>query len=409
MEASHAGRPAARQSHRVDALKRVLVVGGVLAVGCSDGITDSRTGPITDVECAPTAVASATVPDLSLELVESGLRRPTSLAFAPGDPRLFITEQFYGVRVVEPDGTAAAGMFIDLEGEISTEGERGVLGLAFAPDFESSRFLYLTYTDPTGDLLLTRWEVAADWSGADLQNTLLVVPQPTPLHQGGQIAFGPDGMLYVGLGDGGFPPNAQDPENLLGTLLRLDVVGQTSYRIPSDNPFVTQPGGREEVWAYGLRNPWSFSFDEPGGCLYIADVGEAHREEVNAVRSDIGGLNFGWDIMEGFDCFQDMGDDCDKDGLVLPFLDYPTGQPCGAVIGGHVYRGSEIGGLEGAYLYADLCHDWLRAFRIGEEGPVQEAEWILPDLDAPVHIARDPSGEIYILGLFGTLHRLVSP
>lgn len=390
----------------------------VTFAGCSDGITDPNDlDPVPETACASTVVASPTTPDLALERITDEVHRPTALAFAPGQSRFYVTQQFDGVRVVEPDGSVHPFMFIDKGGQVSIDIEQGVSGITFDPGFDENGFLYITFTDLAGDLKLARYQVTDDPDRAQEHSVLLTVEQPDSRHQGGEVAFGPDGMLYVGLGDGGvshdLEGHSQNTGNLLGTLLRIDVRGGGAYQVPPDNPFVGAPDAMDEIWAYGLRNPWSFSHDAVGGCLYVTDVGEALREEVNAVRNDMGGLNFGWNLMEGFNCFQPdqpdvPGQGCDTTGLVLPILDYAQPSGCQAVIGGHVYRGSEIPGLEGMYLYMDFCDNWMRGFRLENNAPVQQAEWTFPELDdRPVHIGRDPSGELYVLTWNGGLFRLV--
>jgi glucose/arabinose dehydrogenase len=241
--------------------------------------------------------------------------------------------------------------------------------------------------------------------------TILSVDQPYQDHNGGMLVFGPDRMLYIGMGDGGDigdPFNhAQRPETLLGSILRIDVDAGSPYGIPADNPFVGHPTARPETWAYGLRNPWRFSFDRQTGDLYIADVGQGEREEVNfRPASSDGGENYGWNIMEGTACY-DAPPGCPTAGLTFPVHDYGHDRGC-SVTGGYVYRGTALPNLVGRYVFADFCATWVRSFRISG-GSAQE----LGDLDDVVDIERissfgeDSQGELYVVSLRGTVYKLV--
>jgi glucose/arabinose dehydrogenase len=243
--------------------------------------------------------------------------------------------------------------------------------------------------------VVSRFVAAADGTAAG-EVRLLEVPQPFPNHKGGQLAFGPDGFLYVGLGDGGSGNdpmgNGQNLGALLGKVLRLDVSGGASapYRVPADNPFAGREGARGEIWAYGLRNPWRFSFDPATGQLWLGDVGQNEREEVNIVTR---GGNYGWGVMEGTGCLGQRA--CDREGKILPVKEYETGQNC-SITGGFVYRGSAIPALRGAYVYADYCSGRIWALRYDGSSLTADAELI----DAPLMIssfARDNAGELYVL------------
>jgi hypothetical protein len=240
--------------------------------------------------------------------------------------------------------------------------EQGLLSLAFAPDYESSGYFYVWYTDLGGGMVLSRFRVSEDPDVADpdSEEILLIVPQPFENHNGGRLQFGPDGMLYLGLGDGGgsFDPddNGQDGSTLLGKLIRIDVnpaLG-SSYASPGDNPFVGNGSVRDEIWALGLRNPWRISFDRETGDLYIADVGQNRLEEVNVQPADsTGGENYGWDIMEGSGCAAG-GDSCNQAGLTLPVAEYDHDLGC-SITGGEVYRGGAYPDMDGVYFYGDFC------------------------------------------------------
>jgi glucose/arabinose dehydrogenase len=336
-------------------------------------------------------------PGIRLERAFPGLTfaRMTGLYQAP-DGRWFVTEQRGRVFVFDDRPDAQAQLFIDMTDRVSTAGaEEGLLGLAFAPDFANSRTLYLYYSAAGGQrrTVLSRFTIGPDGGAAEFR--LLEIPQPFPNHKGGQIAFGPDGYLYVGLGDGGSGRdpmgNGQNLGVILGKILRLDVsgTGADPYRVPADNPFTGRAGARAEVWAYGFRNPWRFSFD-PQGRLWVGDVGQNAREEIDVVTR---GGNYGWGIMEGMDCLDQRP--CNREGLILPIFEYATGANC-SITGGFVYRGSGIAALRGAYVYADYCSGRIWALRYDGAAVTEQAEM----LDAPIMIsslAQDRGGELYAL------------
>jgi glucose/arabinose dehydrogenase len=300
---------------------------------------------------------------LATETVATGLTRPLYLTAPAADDRLFIVEQTGRIRIVK-NGNVLAAPFLDLSSKVSGGGEQGLLSMAFHPDYGANGLFYVNFTGDDGDTRIERYAVSAhpDIADADSAVPILSVPQPFTNHNGGHILFGPDGMLYVALGDGG---GAGDPSNngqnsgtLLGSLLRLDVDGGDPYAVPGSNPF------GNEIWAIGLRNPWRIAFDRAEGTLYIADVGQASVEEVNVVDDDESGLNYGWRIMEGSSCFGGGG--CDDAGLVLPELEYDHGEGC-SVTGGFVYRGSALPEIVGHYFYSDFCRGFLRSFRFDGE------------------------------------------
>jgi len=295
---------------------------------------------------------------------------------------------------------------LDLTGEVSLANEQGLLGLAFSPD---GRFLYVNYTDLEGDTHVT--EFAFDGSRADAgsRRDVLVVEQPFANHNGGNLAFGPDGYLYVGLGDGGGAGdpagNGQSLETLLGKMLRISPRPERGdpYGIPPDNPFVGRDGARPEIWAFGLRNPWRWSFDRETGDLWIGDVGQGAWEEIDVERAGSGGgTNFGWNVMEGSHPF--AGEP--RDDLVPPVHEYPLDGPACAVTGGYVYRGSEIPDLVGAYVFGDVCLGRLEAFVL-EGDRVHRHRELGPVVQRLSSFGEDADGELYALSLSGPVYRLV--
>jgi glucose/arabinose dehydrogenase len=350
-------------------------------------------------------------PDPAPALVEvaDGLSFPVHLTSPPGDPRLFVVEKSGTIRVIK-DGQVLQTAFLDIRDEVSGGSEQGLLSLAFHPDYASNGRFFVDYTNRAGDTRVVEYRVSADPDRADPApvQTILSVDQPFANHNGGLLVFGPDGMLYVGLGDGGSggdpQGNGQNRGVLLGKILRIDVDAGTPYAIPSDNPFVGQAGRRGEIWAWGLRNPWRFSFDRETGDLFIADVGQNDREEVNARSVDEGGVNYGWNVMEGSECFQD--DDCDRAGLTLPVVEYDHGEGC-SITGGFVYRGSALPELRGHYFFSDFCSGFVRSFRLAGGAAVEERSW--PDLEPGGSIpsfGEDADGELYLLTREGSVHKI---
>lgn len=315
-------------------------------------------------------------PRLALVPLVDGIDQPTHIANAgDGTGRLFLVEQPGRVRLFK-DGALLDVAFLDIRDRVQAGGERGLLSIAFPPSFASSRRFYVYYTDLGGDLVISRFLLTEDPDLADAASEALILRQPHPSfanHNGGQLAFGPDGYLYIGTGDGGGGgdpfENAQNPGVLLGKMLRIDVEsGVEPYAIPPDNPFVGVEGARPELWATGLRNPWRFSFDAAMGDLYIADVGQDRFEEVDGQAAAAGGgQNYGWNIMEGGHCFQPMVD-CDPTGLTLPIAEYDHSDGDCAIIGGSVYRGASDPGLQGIYFYGDLCTGRIRGLRFAGDG-----------------------------------------
>ena len=335
--------------------------------------------------------------------------RPVALVFPDdGANRGFVVEQ--PGRIVALNSENDSNTFLDIRDRVRDRGEEeGLLGLAFDPDYESNGFLYVYYTaDGPRRSVISRFSVDPGDRTADpgTETLVLEVEQPYANHNGGQIVLGPDDFLYVGLGDGGSAGdpkgNGQNPATLLGAILRLDVSSLDStgtYSIPPDNPFVGVQDARPEIWAYGLRNPWRFTFDSETGDLWAADVGQNKMEEVDLIRP---GLNYGWNIMEGDECYPRS---CDTRGLELPIAVYGRDGGC-SITGGYVYRGSRIPSLYGAYVYGDFCSGKIWAFRY--DGSRVTESILLADTKIRISsFAEDTDGELYILDLDGEIYRFV--
>jgi len=359
---------------------------------------DSSTGP-----------ANLTPPNLTLQVVSTQLTKPIFVISPPADThRLFVVEKLGQIRIIK-DGTLLPTPFLDVSGLISTGDEQGLLSMAFPPDYAATNTFYIAYTDPSNTTVVARYHASANPDVADGTGEIVIsAPHPEPSHNGGQIAFGPDHMLYISIGDGhgvtgGDPTGTgQDNTDLLGDILRIDVRGASGYVVPPDNPL--HAPDRPEIWCYGLRNPWRFSFDRATGDLYIADVGQAEHEEVDVASQASGrgrGLNFGWNIMEGSACF-DPASGCNTAGLTLPVADYthPEGT-CRAIIGGYVYRGTAIKGLAGTYFYADYCSGEVRSFRYAGGAATNVGSWPALNGGTIDSFGEDASGELYICDYAG--------
>jgi glucose/arabinose dehydrogenase len=358
--------------------------------------------------------SSEASPGLALALLASGLAYPVGIAHAgDGSGRLFIVLQ--GGKIVIYDGTQILDTpFLDLTSLVSCCGERGLLGLAFHPSYASNGFFYVNYTNTVGDTVIARYRVSANPNIADAGSAqiLLTIAQPYANHNGGQLQFGPDGYLYIAMGDGGAtgdPENrAQNLGELLGKLLRIDVDGDVPYAAPPTNPFVGRPGAQPEIWTLGLRNPWRFSFDRLTGDLFIADVGQGAREEVDVQpATSAGGENYGWRRMEGTACYNPKSA-CNDETLMLPVLEYTHDAGECSITGGYRYRGTQVAGLGGTYLYGDYCSGRIWGATQGSSG-----EWTSTQLlDTPYSIAtfgEDQDGELYMAhhaGL-GALYRII--
>lgn len=353
------------------------------------------------------------------ERVAQGLSDPVDLTAAPGDTsRIFIVEKTGTIRILR-GGQILSRPFLDIESLVSGGSEQGLLGLAFHPQYGTNRQFYVHYTDLAGDTRV--FEYLASSSDPDTASAssrqILFVDQPFSNHNGGQIAFGPnDGFLYIALGDGGDggdpQGNGQNRNTLLGKILRIDVNSGSPYAIPADNPFVGQAGSRPEIWSYGLRNPWRFSFDAANGDMHIGDVGQEEWEELDHEPAAQGGRNYGWKQMEGMHCYP-PNSSCNTTGLTLPVAEYshPTG--C-SVTGGYVYRGNLHPELQGAYFYGDYCSGLIRSFRIENGAAIDEKDWTgslrtaaggaMTGLSS---FGVDAFGELYLLRLDGEIYKFV--
>ncbi len=360
--------------------------------------------------------------ELTTVRVASGLSAPIFVISPPGDmQRVFIVEQPGRIKILQ-DGEILPVPFLDITGDVSYGGERGLLGLAFHPNYGNNGYFFVNYTNNSGNTVISRFSVTADPDVADPGSEFIVLTiwQPFGNHNGGMLAFGPnDGYLYIGMGDGGSggdPGNrSQDDGELLGKMLRIDIDGDPPYGIPDDNPFEGPGDPLDEIWAKGLRNPWRFSFDRSSGDMYIADVGQGTWEEIDfQPASSAGGENYGWRLMEGNHCYNPPSD-CDPGGLTYPIYEYSHGgNPfrC-SVTGGYVYRGAAIPDLQGIYFFADYCSDQIWSFRY--DGNVPEVTDRTNELDPGNGLSidnissfgEDGSGEIYIVDLGGEVFKIV--
>jgi glucose/arabinose dehydrogenase len=335
----------------------------------------------------------------------AGLQRPIALRNAgDGSGRLFVVEQPGRIRIFK-DVALQSTPFLDIRDRVrDSANEQGLLGLAFHPDYENNGRFFVNYTDLGGDTVVAEYARSTnnpDLSDPATEKIIITIAQPYGNHNGGDIAFGPEGYLWIATGDGG---SAGDPEDngqnlntLLGKLLRIDVDSGSTYTIPPDNPFADDPGANDEIWAYGLRNPWRFSFDRDTGDLYVGDVGQNRLEEIDfEPRSDQGGRNYGWNTMEGSNCFSPSN--CSSEGLVLPVAEYGHSLGC-SVTGGYVYRGSLYPALEGLYLYGDFCSGTVWALTRTDSG--QWLSGVVGETGASISsFGEDEAGELYLTDLW---------
>ena len=381
-------------------------------------------------------------PMIRLELVASGFDDPVNVVSPDdGTNRLFVVERGGLIHIIQ-NGERLEGTFLDIESKVAGCSECGLLGLAFPPDFADSSYFFINYTsdsnlvdpDPddvedtnndqkTGDTVIARLRVSGNPNVADAnsEEAILIVNQPASNHNGGHILFGPDDRLYIGMGDGGGGGdeyrNAQDPKSLLGKILRIQVGATGTYTIPADNPFINTPDYRPEIWATGVRNPWRFNFDPATGDLYLADVGQNHYEEVNHIAAteldnggidnaaiDNGGMNFGWPILEGNDCYPPDGpQNCDPTGLVAPVATYTHDTGC-SVTGGYVYH-SNLPLQVPIYLYADFCSGEVFGLQPDGDG------WVTTRLEDYnffiTSFGEDAAGNVYLVSYSGDIYRIV--
>src|SRR3954469_15298203 len=341
-------------------------------------------------------------PGLTLKLtpvVAAGLSSPVFLTQPLDDGRVFVVEQSGRIRIVK-NGALQTTPFLDITSRVLSGGERGLLSVAFHPQYATNHFFYVYFTTQTnGDIHIERFTTTnADVADPATAKVIITAPHSTyDNHNGGLLSFGPDGMLYAGLGDGGSGGdplgNGQNFNAILASLIRLDVDHGDPYAIPADNPFVGQANHRGEVWAKGLRNPWRYAFDVPSGNLYIADVGQGAHEEVDVVPAGKAGVNYGWNIMEGASCYNATS--CNQTGLQLPVIDYGHNPAC-SITGGSVYRGTAREGLQGHYLYSDYCAGFLKSFRFDNGTAVDQHDWGLTS-SSVTSFGQDFAGELYLI------------
>jgi glucose/arabinose dehydrogenase len=377
------------------------------------------------------AESSTAWPTIQLQLVAGGFQRPVFIGNASdGSGRLFVLEQGGLIRILHTDGSLEPTPFLDISDRVRSPAdgggnEQGLLGLAFPPDYTDKGHFYVYYTNQDGNNMVARFHLTGNPDMADpaSEEQILLLEHPgQENHNGGQLAFGADGYLYIGTGDGGGGGdphgNAQNPASLLGKILRIDVEftnamtpyntylpcvqkGEAqgtakAYRIPSDNPFVGMAGYREEIWALGMRNPWRFSFDRQTHDLFIGDVGQNAYEEIDfQPASSSGGENYGWNVLEGTHCYNALA--CDSTGMVPPIAEYDHSQGC-SVTGGYIYRGLDFPSLQGIYLYADYCSG--RMWGLQNEGAWQSQQLLESGLNVST-FGESEGGEIYLADLAG--------
>jgi len=363
------------------------------------------------------AAAGADVPRIGFKPVVGGLDRPVQVVSANDHlGRLFIAEQRGRILVLSSKRAEAPRVFLDMASLVSCCENGGLLSVVFHPAYATNGIFFVLYVNADGDTAVARYHrqaISPDSADPATAEILFVVPQPkdnVPNHHGGTLQFGPDGYLYISIGDGGayvrVTNRAQELQHLLGKLLRIDVSAERSYRVPPDNPFVGTPGARPEIWSFGSRNPWRFSFDRASGDLFIGDVGQDAWEEIDAVTyAQSRGANYGWPSTEGSHCYP-PGASCSTAGLTLPALEYHRDLGC-SVTGGYRYRGTRWPTLYGTYLYADFCSGRIWAANS------RDAHWsssVIADTDMTiVSFGEDEDGELYVVDYAGTVYEVNAP
>jgi glucose/arabinose dehydrogenase len=380
----------------------------------TDGSTAATTtSTVAGGTTAPTLPAGVgALQGLALETLATGVPFPVFAVALPGDDRIFVLERQGRIRLIDPQQGLLGAPYLSLTDRVGSGGiENGLLGMAFHPDFADNGRFYVYYT--TTDLNSRLSEFRADdfdddTADASTERILLEVHQRGIRHRAGMLQFGPEGYLYVALGDGGMADrSAQELDVHQGKILRIDVDGAIPYAIPPDNPFAAG-GGLAEIWAYGLRNPWRFAIDADAGLIYVGDVGQSVWEEINVQPLNAAGLDYGWPDFEGSDCYQPV-DGCDVTGWVEPTVAYTHEEGC-SVTGGYVYRGTAIPELFGHYFYADWCNGWIRSFRYADGAVDDEQDWST-DLDGAGQVASfgiDGSGELLVVDSNGSVFRVVA-
>jgi glucose/arabinose dehydrogenase len=373
-----------------------------------DGGSSTTAGDTTPENLGP-------LEEVTLDQIYDGFRQPSALAAPEGDDRLFVVQRVGVIRILDESRTMLDPAFLDLTDQVLAGGiEQGMLGLDFHPDYANNGRFFVYYTDKGGNRQLSEFTVSEDPNIADVDSEKVVFEYEQPpnasdiRHYGGNVVFGPDGYLWVSMGDGADSrAQAQDPNTPYGTIVRIDVDSGDPYSVPPDNPFV-DGGGLGDVWAYGLRNPWRFSIDAVDGLIYIADVGHADEEEVNVVSINEGGYNFGWSDMEGTRCFHLT--DCNPDDYTSPVLTY-THDDGLSITGGFVYRGDEIPELHGTYFYSDWVSQWIKGFEYVDGEVTNDRDWT-QDLGGPVgsvtSFGLDGHGELYVTTYEGGVFRFTA-
>ncbi len=362
----------------------------------------------TAAPATPESQTASWPPQIALQQIADGFDRPLHIAHAgDGSGRLFVVEKVGRIRIVR-DGQVSPEPFLDITDRVGARAnEQGLLSVAFHPHYRENGWLFVNYTDNDGDTVVSRFSAAGDRADPSSEAVVLTIDQPFANHNGGLIVFGPDGMLYVGMGDGGSAGDplgaGQDRWTLLGKILRINVE-TLPYTIPPDNPWADGSGGRQEAWVLGVRNPWRFSFDRATGDLFVADVGQNRLEEVHMLPAGrSAGANLGWNVMEGDECFR--RNDCDRSALNLPIDVYPHSLGC-SVTGGHVYRGAAFPALQGVYVFGDFCSGRIWGLR-SSAGGWERAELLQSNLQIAT-FGENEAGELYIAGYNnGVLYRIV--
>ncbi|MCF6351050.1 MAG: PQQ-dependent sugar dehydrogenase [Flavobacteriaceae bacterium] len=350
--------------------------------------------------------------DVNVEEFATGFDSPINIQHA-GDNRLFIVEQGGIIKILNADSSTNATPFLNINSIVSSGGERGLLGLAFHPNYTTNGFFFINYINNSGNTVIARYSVSANSNVADSSSAqiLMTIDQPYSNHNGGSIVFGADGYLYIGMGDGGGAGDSdnysQNGNSLLGKMLRIEVGAAATYSIPTDNPFVSDATVLDEIWAIGVRNPWKFSFDKTNNDLWIADVGQDAFEEINHTVAGNSGLNYGWRCYEANAPYNTSGCD-DASNYTFPVAEYALGgtpYKC-AITGGYVYRGSLYPDFDGLYFFADYCSS-----EIGTVNPNNSNQVIFNNVSVSSNIStfgEDINGELYVAGIGnGTIYKII--
>ncbi len=371
----------------------------VMVVACTSSTDSTR----------PTEIPASFA--LAVQRIATGLSIPVYLTSPPGDARLFVVELGGKIKIVE-NGALLATPFLDISARISTGGERGLLSVAFHPSYKTNGFFFVYFTATNGDIRIERYSVSANPDVANAGSSKLIITAPhssASNHNGGLAMFGPDGKLYLGLGDGGGGGdpfgNSQNKATPLASILRIDVDNGDPYSIPAGNPYIGVSGAKQEIWAIGLRNPWRYAFDRTTGLLYIADVGQDKFEEVDVVPATQAGVNYGWNVMEGLSCYN--ATTCNQTGFQPPVFDYSHSDGSCSITGGLVYRGSALPQIAGHYFYSDYCLGFLKSFRYANGAVADARTWSVGSLGNVTSFGEDAAGELYVTSSNGSVYKLV--